>query len=732
VTRRSVACTVASLASAALLFLGHPRAAAAAPNDKEVEALVDSVLSTDYLNAKFDDALTQLELGKQGCAAKTACSPKVRAKLYIAIGTVLAGGLKKVAEARAAFETALADDPTANLIADLVTPEVQKAFNEARSGGSASGGSPETKKAGPAERKPKKTFPGGGRPVRGWRSPEAFFYWNEAAKAEASQDWLDCTDYAQASLAAENRQTTRFLAASCEERAGLWVEALADFQTVAEASGKLGLRDTEQKSKARLAALRDKIPKIVIRKPAKGDDVAIKMNDVDVPAEKLGGEIWVNPGQRTITARGTVDGVPMEFEQIVDATESQTTSVDVRLLPKGAKKDQAMMRCMLTAQTRDDFAKCLKSGSPAASLNVHMALELSAYHDSEHVDVVTPALATSIESPTGGWGVNGSFLVDVVTAASADIVANASPRWRETRYVPSLGGHKKVGDADLNLRGTVSREPDYLATSVGGGASIDLRQKTITPSLNYEFSYDISGRAGTPFSVFSHHIIRHGIAAGSTFVLDKATFFAASFTAVLETGDTSKPYRYVPMFSPADTPNVPVGLSVEGVNQNRLSIRVLEQLPTARQRWAVAGLLAHRFSSSTVRVEERLYIDNWGLKASTTDAQYLVDLGERVRIWPAIRANFQSAVSFWQLAYTARPAKSGPGFEVPALRTGDKELGPLVGITGGGGARFALGEKKLWAISVAGNVHYTHFLDHLYIIDRLGFFGATTLEADFE
>ena len=34
-----------------------------------------------------------------------------------------------------------------------------------------SGGSPETKKAGPAERKPKKTFPGGSRPVRGWRSP---------------------------------------------------------------------------------------------------------------------------------------------------------------------------------------------------------------------------------------------------------------------------------------------------------------------------------------------------------------------------------------------------------------------------------------------------------------------------------------------------------------------------------------------------------------------------------
>src|SRR5258708_14592699 len=50
------------------------------------------------------------------------------------------------------------------------------------------------------------------------------FYWEEAQKAEASRDWLDCADYANASLAAENRQTTRYLAATCEERAGLWVE----------------------------------------------------------------------------------------------------------------------------------------------------------------------------------------------------------------------------------------------------------------------------------------------------------------------------------------------------------------------------------------------------------------------------------------------------------------------------------------------------------------------------
>lgn len=730
---RSLVRPIALLSLAAIL-LARPRGALAAPNDKEVEALVESVLAADYAAGKYDDAITQLELGKQACAGKTSCSPKVRGKLYIAIGTVLAGGKKQMDEAKAAFRKALEEDPGASLFASASGPEVQKAFDEARGGGTAA--PPEPKRApetppppAPAKRGPKKTYPGNLRPGRGWRSGEAWWYHEEAVKSEHSRDWHDCADYAQASLAVDPRYSTRFLAASCEERGGLWVEAVADYQIVAEGAGKVGLRDIEGRAKRALSALRDKIPKIVIRKPARAEGLVVKMNDVEVPAEKLGGEIWVNPGQRTIKATGTVDGVPMEFDQVVEAGESETTSVEIKLQPRGVKKNQTMMRCMLAAQTRDDFAKCLNSG--ATSLNVHLGLEVGGYHDTQHVDVVTPAFYASIESPTGGWGVSGSILVDVVTAASADIVATASPRWREVRYVPSLGGHKKFGDVDLSLRGTVSKEPDYLATSVGTGISVDLRQKTITPALRYDFSYDLSGRSGSPLSSFKP-IMRHGIEASTTFVLDKATVFAATFTAVLESGDSSKPYRYIPMFDKDTADIVPAGLVIETVNENRLPMRVLEQLPTSRQRWALAGLLAHRFSRSTLRAEERLYIDNWGLKATTTALQYLIDVHERVRIWPALRANLQTAASFWQLAYTATPDKSGVGFTVPALRTGDRELGPLVGLTFGAGARFALGEKKNWALGITGNVNYTRFLDHLFLLDRLAYFGATTVEVDLE
>jgi hypothetical protein len=157
---------------------------------------------------------------------------------------------------------------------------------------------------------------------------------------------------------------------------------------------------------------------------------------------------------------------------------------------------------------------------------------------------------------------------------------------------------------------------------------------------------------------------------------------------------------------------------------------VLEQLPTDRQRWAVSGRLAHRFRTSTVRLDERLYLDSWGLKATTTDLRYLLDLGERVRVWPHLRFHDQSGADFWRLAYTSN-IQAGGG-TVPALRTGDRELGPLWSLTVGPGVRFAFGKHDAWGLSLAGDLVYTRYLDHLFITQRLGYFGALTLDAEFE
>ncbi len=137
------------------------------------------------------------------------------------------------------------------------------------------------------------------------------------------------------------------------------------------------------------------------------------------------------------------------------------------------------------------------------------------------------------------------------------------------------------------------------------------------------------------------------------------TILVFGATAELESGDTSKPYRHLPMFSESIAPQIPRGAVRSLVGSVRLPVAPFEQLPDNRQRFALLGRWAHRFESSTLRADERFYIDSWGLKASTTDARYLVDLSKAVRVGPHARFNIQGPVDFWQRAYVAKETSEG-------------------------------------------------------------------------
>jgi hypothetical protein len=116
------------------------------------------------------------------------------------------------------------------------------------------------------------------------------------------------------------------------------------------------------------------------------------------------------------------------------------------------------------------------------------------------------------------------------------------------------------------------------------------------------------------------------------------------------------------------------------------------------------------------------------MKATTTDARYLMDLGARIETGPHARIHAQTAVDFWQRAYT-----SGPGFLVPALRTGDRELGPLVNLTGGWTLHVGIGSvanPASWVLEFDVNATSTQYLDDLYVTQRTSVLGGMTLETD--
>jgi hypothetical protein len=357
-------------------------------------------------------------------------------------------------------------------------------------------------------------------------------------------------------------------------------------------------------------------------------------------------------------------------------------------------------------------------------VQANASTEIATYVDSDNVVVLTPTVAGSIGNELAGWRVSGRYLVDVVSAASADIVSTASPPFLEVRHAGTLEGTYKPRSFGITANAAVSFEPDY--TSVLGGLAVtkDLLDKNLTLSFGYSHLHDIAGRSGTPYSVFSRTLDRDALKLGTTIVATHSSLVSLIGDVMIEYGDPSKPYRYVPMFAPGT--DVPRGASIDLVTQLRLPARVLEQLPLRRDRLALSAGFSHRFRRSTLRLDEVLYVDTWDLKASATDARWLFDIGRRIAIGPHVRFYAQTSVSFWQRAYTL------VGYDYPALRTGNRELGPLVNFTGGGSARAALGRRtdpRAWVLGLDANVTSTQYLDDIYLTQRLSFVGSLSLEA---
>ena len=365
---------------------------------------------------------------------------------------------------------------------------------------------------------------------------------------------------------------------------------------------------------------------------------------------------------------------------------------------------------------------------PAAArdIDVRAVSEVGAYGDTDHVYVVTPSIGGTIAKPTAGWSVDARYLVDVVSAASVDIVSTASRRWEEVRHAGTISGAYKPSTFGVSADASFSREPDYVAWTAGGAITQDVLDKNVTWTLGFNHGHDVAGRSTTPFSVFSHPVNREAFKGGLTILLDPATVASFIGDVVIENGDTSKPYRYIALFAPGT--NVPLGASIDLVNALRVSERPLEQLPTSRDRFALTGRIAHRYAHATLRLDERLYADSWSLKATSTDARYLFDASTRWEMGPHLRFHAQTPVSFWERAYILRP-----GFDYPALRTGDRELGPLLNMTGGWTFRVQLGpeaRRSAWVLGFDLNVTETRYLDDLYTTQRLSTLGGFTLEAE--
>ena len=329
--------------------------------------------------------------------------------------------------------------------------------------------------------------------------------------------------------------------------------------------------------------------------------------------------------------------------------------------------------------------------APAPSdIDVRASSEVSAYADTDHVFVVTPTIAGSVSNPTAGWSVDGRYLVDVVSAASVDIVSTASRAMGRGAARGLGGGRVQAGHVRrARERQRLERARLPVVDRRRRGDAGSLRQEHHDRSSATATGTTSAGGRGRRSRSSRARSIATASSSARTFVVNKQTVASLVLDTILESGDPSKPYRYVPLFAPGTA--VPRGASPELVDAApplRAPARAAPALARSLRR---SQRRASRTASSPprLRLDERLYADSWGLIATTTDARYLVDLGRRVELGPHVRFHAQTAVNFWQRAYILRP-----GFDYPALRTGDRELGPLLNLTGGGTFRSELGRSE--------------------------------------
>jgi len=334
----------------------------------------------------------------------------------------------------------------------------------------------------------------------------------------------------------------------------------------------------------------------------------------------------------------------------------------------------------------------------AEAPDVDARLRSSTYQDSDHTSVTTVGASANAEIP-GTARIGASYLADIVSSASVDVVSAATGRFHETRN--EAAGHAELLFPDVELGGSYrySVENDWRSSSIGATSTIDLAQKNTQLTLGANLVLNQVGRADDP--TFDKRLRSYALNLGFTQNLDKKTLGQLLYTGSYDDGFQSSPYRYV---STVDR-----------------SFTFLERDPPTRVRQAAALRLRRSiFSASSVGVEYRFYFDDWGTVGHTAQLRLATDLTDVTSIALRERMHYQDHARFYQQAYD-RPYR---------YMTVDRELSTFWDSFSGAQVLFEwqnVGPFAKIGADLSGDFFYFRYLDFSPLHHRIGLVGSLGL-----
>jgi hypothetical protein len=336
-------------------------------------------------------------------------------------------------------------------------------------------------------------------------------------------------------------------------------------------------------------------------------------------------------------------------------------------------------------------AAWLFMGARAAMADDSFVVKTQVYTDSDHTTVVSPLVALSRDAWRGGT-LSASYVADVVSSASIDVISNATTRMTDYRSEITAGLSQKLRSTLLSASYIYSVENDYESHNVALGFSQDLFEKNSTLALGYTFAHNSVGRTGD--QLFHRELLVNGVGATWTQVFARKTIGQLSYTFSYDDGYQASPYRFVPVLSDGAT-----------------AYKVPETDPPERFRYAfVAALNQHLGSDSSLQGDYRLYFDNWGIVAHTVQLRYFItwkDVTLRLRE----RFYYQSAADFFRTHYDS----------LQPYMTADRELSTFWSNVAG----FKISWRLPWvhralALELKTDVFYFKYIDFAPLPYRVG------------
>lgn len=351
-------------------------------------------------------------------------------------------------------------------------------------------------------------------------------------------------------------------------------------------------------------------------------------------------------------------------------------------------------------------AAVLATAGLSHAQNAQPALRLAArvetYLDTDATTVVRPRV--SVDGALGErWRASGSYMADVVSSASVDVITRATQGVHEVRHEGNLGvSHRGANDAISTLAYAYGHEPDFRNNSITAShaRTLDAAERTyLTARAGYSHA-----RIGT---VADQSFLRVASTASASLsisrVLRKTTVlrigletsavlgFQSSAYRTVRIGDWSA-YRYTGTDPDAGT------WVFTGVTS-----AARENHPNARYRGRLALDLVQSLGARVaISLAGAVYRDSWGVTAAEVapELRFEGQSGWLLRV--GARAYVQSAAWFFRRRYANTTDTRG-------YQTDDKELGTMRSYAAHVAAQIPIGPVRLDARVEGIFYRYTQF-----------------------